>query len=75
MADVYLFRVVIKYRDTGKLWPNTERLLKKLSAASVRSFFEFVGERNLLYGRGAGEYGNVCEESRKQNVSSDSYKT
>lgn len=60
----YLIWVVIKYTDAWKLWSNVVGLFEKLATVSVRSLSELVGEGDLLYWRRAGQYVDVCHQSR-----------
>lgn len=64
----YLIWVVIIDTDAWKLWSNVVGLLKKFPTVSVRPLSELVGKGDLLYWRRAGQYADVCEQSRVQHV-------
>lgn len=64
----YLIWVVIIYTDAWELWSNAVGLFKMLSTVSVWSLSELVGEGDLLYWRRAGQYADVCEQSRVKHV-------
>lgn len=66
----YLIWVVIIYTDAWKLWSKAVGLFEKLATVSVRSLSELVGEGDLLYWRRAGQYADVCQQSRIQHVGS-----
>lgn len=66
--EFYLIWVVIIYTDARELWSNAVGLFKKLPTVSVRSLSELVGEGDLLNWRRAGQYADVCEQSRVQRV-------